>query len=246
MNHVLASILSSQTVSDGHTVHPLRAQVTAEAGAVLQAIVRDVKPSVSLEVGLAYGISALFICDALAELQQPFMHIAIDKYQNHHWHGIGLRNLREAGFEQHLTFHEDYSEVALPRLLTSGTLVDFAFIDGHHTFDNVLVDFFFVNRMLRVGGVVVFDDVDYPSIFRVVRHVLTYPAYRLYPPPGPPAVPRSALGRIRSRLARDAWTAKVFHPQVLNRPWEIALAGRMAAVRKVAEDQRRYDWDEAF
>ena len=98
-------MLSTQTVSDGHTVYPLRAQVTAggrELGAVLQAIVRDVKPSVSLEVGLAYGISALFICDALAELQQPFMHIVIDKYQNLHWHGIGLRNLRDAGYEQHL------------------------------------------------------------------------------------------------------------------------------------------------
>lgn len=246
MNSVLASILRTQTVSDGHTAYPLRSHVTSDAGAVLQAIIRDVRPSVSLEVGLAYGISALFICDALAQLQRPFRHIIVDKFQHGYWHGIGLRNLQQAGYEHHLAFHEDYSELTLPRLLANGTQVDFAFIDGHHTFDHVLMDFFFVNRMLRVGGVVVFDDVDYPSIFRVVRHVLTYPAYQLYPLSARPPTARSTLGHLRSRLARVGWAKKVFQPRLLHSPWEIALAGRLAAVRKVAEDQRRYDWHEEF
>jgi len=43
-----------------------------------------------------------------------------------------------------------------------GERIDFAFIDGAHTFDHVLVDFFYIDRMLNVGGIVAFDDVGFP------------------------------------------------------------------------------------
>ena len=50
-----------------------------------------------------------------------------------------------------------------------GERIDFAFIDGAHTFDHALVDFFYIDRMLNVGGIVAFDDLGFPCIEKVCR-----------------------------------------------------------------------------
>jgi hypothetical protein len=62
---------------------------------------------------------------------------------------------------------------ALAEIERSGQRVDFAFIDGWHTFDFALVDFFFIDRISSVGGVVVFDDANWPAIRKVCRFVKT-------------------------------------------------------------------------
>jgi hypothetical protein len=41
-----------------------------------------------------------------------------------------------------------------------------------HTFDYALVDFFYIDKMLNIGGVVIFDDLSYPSIRKLCRYVL--------------------------------------------------------------------------
>ena len=69
--------------------------------------------------------------------------------------------------------HEELSYRALPQLEQAGTRVDLAFIDGWHTFDFAFVDFFFIDKMLREGGVVLFDDADWRSIRPILRYALT-------------------------------------------------------------------------
>jgi hypothetical protein len=62
-----------------------------------------------------------------------------------------------------IELHEAPSFQVLPKLQADGLRIDFAFIDGCHTFDYAMVDFFYIDKMLRVGGVVVFDDEYYPG-----------------------------------------------------------------------------------
>ena len=97
MNAVLADIVTSQQVSDGTTSFPLRhpdfpdspVAVDPEEGALLQRIVDDVKPVRSLEIGCAYGVSSLYICEALSRLPfrpasakaNPARHIVVDPFQ---------------------------------------------------------------------------------------------------------------------------------------------------------------------
>jgi hypothetical protein len=78
MNPVLAEILDTGQVAtpDGSTV-PLNYNISAEEGATLQRLIRAVKPRVTLEIGFAYGVSTLFICEALAEVGGE-RHIVID------------------------------------------------------------------------------------------------------------------------------------------------------------------------
>jgi predicted O-methyltransferase YrrM len=262
MNAVLEEIMATRTVTNGLQTFPVRAHVDRTEAGLIRRAVMATRPKVSLEVGFAYGISALFICDTLAELGSRSRHIVLDPNQSTNWRGIGLRNLQRAGYGDVIELREERSEFALPQLLKEGVVLDFAFIDGWHTFDHVLLDFFYINRMLRVGGIVAFDDVDFPAIDRVVKHVSTYPCYTLFgtnldeseaPTNGPngqsrrrpnwrdPAFYRHARDRI---LVKRKWDRAL-----LQRAWRRALSSAMptcVAFRKIAEDQRSWDWHRPF
>ena len=71
------------------------------------------------------------------------------------WASIGVRNVERAGFTERHTLVESFDYIALPKLLQEGARFDFAFIDGMHLFDYTLLDFFFVDVMLDVGGWVI-------------------------------------------------------------------------------------------
>jgi predicted O-methyltransferase YrrM len=92
-------------------------------------------------------------------MAQARAHVVVDPKQTSEFHGVGNQMLREAGVEQFVEFHQECSELLLPRLVSEGRVFDFVFIDGAHWFDHVFVDLFYANRLLKPGGVVVFDDV---------------------------------------------------------------------------------------
>jgi predicted O-methyltransferase YrrM len=158
--------------------------ISREEAEMLFETVTSVDPVTTLEIGLGYGFSAMVICEAADRAKSGRRHIVIDPHQVKHWNGEGLANLRAAGHGEYIEFHERRSYEVLPELLGSGLEVDFAFIDGWHTFDFVFVDFFFVDKTLRRGGVVAFDDADWPSIRPIIRYVVTnlnYTVYRTMP-----------------------------------------------------------------
>jgi predicted O-methyltransferase YrrM len=69
VNPVLAEIFNTRQIlrRDGSTI-PFEYSISADEGAALQRIIHEVRPRVTLEVGLAHGVSALFICEALRDV----------------------------------------------------------------------------------------------------------------------------------------------------------------------------------
>ena len=254
MNAVLEEIISTQQVSDGTSTLPLRhpsapslpVAVDPAEGAFLTRIIDAVKPSTSLEIGMAYGVSALYICEALSKLPHPARHIVMDPFQSTQWRGIGLQNVAAAGYAHLLEFHEHRSEFLLPQLLAAGTSVEFAFIDGWHTFDQVLLEFFYVNRMLPVGGVIAFDDAERRGINRVIRHALSYGAYRVFEPERGRSNDVSLGGRLRRRLNRIPKAGALIRRDVLSRDWDLGIHSTCVAIQKVAEDRRGSSWEGDF
>lgn len=198
VNPVLERIRKTGCITSptGETVQ-VNSHITNDEGSFLQWVIGQVRPKTSIEVGLAYGVSALFICGALKEAG-AVKHVCVDPHQmgipesdlfvpagndRRGWQGLAMHTLREAGYGELVELRSEPSYVALPRLLMEGYKVDFAFIDGWHTFDYTLVDFFYIDKMLRPGGVVVFDDTLYPSIRRVCRYVATNLPYSVFPKP---------------------------------------------------------------
>ena len=106
----------------------------------------------TLEVGFAYGASTASIIYATRS-----QHIVIDPFQSY-YNRLGVKNIKKLGLKKHLRLEEDYSHNALPRLCKENVKIGFAFIDGGHKYDEVFIDFFYIDLLLQKGGFVLFDD----------------------------------------------------------------------------------------
>lgn len=171
---------------------------------LLARVVAEHDPETSLEVGLGYGFSALTICVSGRRDMSERRHIVMDPHQSGYWHGRGLAHLEQAGVAAMVEFHEERSYRVLARLEAGGTKVDFAFVDGWHTFDYVFADFFLIDKILRPGGLVMFDDADWASIRPVLRFAVTnlgYGVHATLPETGPRASIDAELGLQGSCIA---------------------------------------------
>lgn len=77
-----------------------------------------------------------------------------------------------------LTFIEGLSDDVLPSLPAVRTL-DVAFLDGAHSFPYPEIDWYYVVRMLKVGGQLIFDDVPIPAVAPLFQHMKLEPNWRL-------------------------------------------------------------------
>jgi hypothetical protein len=221
---------------------PVHSGVDSVSGQVLKRAIEAAAPRVACEVGLAFGVSTLYILDAMAPSGGRL--IGMDPAQRDAtWQGGGLHNIERAGFADRYEFHEQPSQQVLPRLVAAGTRIQFAFVDGWHTFDHTLVDFFYLDQMLDEGGIIVLDDVGYPSLRRLAHFIVTNRSYRFFD-----AAPRTVPSGWRPRLKKMLRTA--CEPLVRNdmspAAGSIALeapidGAQLVALVKVADDRRRFD-----
>jgi predicted O-methyltransferase YrrM len=169
--------------------------VPREDAIILQEMVRFVKAKTTLETGVAFGLSTLAICEALLDrggtrseslggirsCPSGPKHYGVDPEQNTVHGGAALASLKRAGLESVFELLEGPSHLMLPKLLEKGVVLDLAFIDGWHTFDYTLLDFFYIDKMLRPGGVVLLHDRSWPSKQKVIRFILTHRKYKELP-----------------------------------------------------------------
>jgi len=149
-----------------HELQPVA--IGAAEGETLTSYVRREQASDTIEVGLGYGISALFICEGLLAGGEAAHHVVLDPNQATRFSNCGLQVLEDAGVANLVEHFAEPSEIALPRLLGEGKRFDFAFVDGNHRFDGVFLDLVYLGRLLHPGKVVVVDDYQLPSVERAV------------------------------------------------------------------------------
>jgi len=126
---------------------------------------------VVIEVGLAYGSSALAIGEALCSTAgSEASHVIIDPYQARAFSNVGWDALQTAGLTDNTTLVTDPSSLALARLASEGFTVDAAFIDGSHRFHEVFVDLYFLRKLVRPGGLIILDDAAWPSVAAALRY----------------------------------------------------------------------------
>jgi len=199
----------------------------------------------AVEVGMAFGISTMCLCDALSRNtspetgQRPHL-VVVDPFQNGNiWQGVGLAQIRSASFDDVVQFYERPSQVVLPELAAKEYRIQFAFIDGSHMFDEVLIDFFYLDQMLEIGGVIVFDDVGLQPVNAVVRFVLANRNYELVEVL---ELLRTGVGNRRKRLEKrflrrlgrtDRDPAPAHQDLFRQIEWAYSVA-----LRKVARDSR--------
>lgn len=150
-----------------HTVFPVA--VSPEEGEALRDWVSREGAVRTIEVGLGYGVSALHICEGLLLNGDPAArHVVLDPSQATRFADCGLQVLEDAGVRHLVEHHVEFSEIALPQFLKEGRRFDLGFIDGNHRFDAVMLDLFYLGRLVRRGGIVALDDYNWPGIERAV------------------------------------------------------------------------------
>jgi hypothetical protein len=151
-------------------------RVSAEEGMVLYSLCLVESVSATLDVGLAYGFSTVFMLAAQDRIGRG-SHVAVDPFQMTDWHGIGLTHAndlvsRSTGpTSRFFAWIEDFSHRALVDLERAGRTFGLVFIDGYHRFDDVLIDFTLSARLCRAGGIIVLHDLWLNSIKAVVSFV---------------------------------------------------------------------------
>jgi predicted O-methyltransferase YrrM len=177
-----------------------------------------------VEIGLAYGSSALAIGEALVTIGRAHpWHIVIDPFQQQAFANVGWDLLCSAGLEPITTLMAVPSSIALPKLVTQGVVADAAFVDGSHRFHEVFVDLYFLRRIVRPGGLIVLDDDWTPSVRTAVRYYERNLGWTVLPDafadgtfsavghdPAAEALPRCRALRLPDRLFEPPF--EEFHP----------------------------------
>jgi predicted O-methyltransferase YrrM len=176
LREVLGRLLRDGTAvarSDG-TRHSLFPVAVGEAeGTELRDWVTREGAVRTIEIGLGYGISTLFICAGLlGNGDAAARHVALDPHQATRFAGCGLQFVEEAGVAELVEHHAEESQIALPRFLGEGRTFDLAFVDGNHRFDGVFLDLVYLGRLVRPGGIVFLDDYQLPAVARAASFCL--------------------------------------------------------------------------
>jgi predicted O-methyltransferase YrrM len=140
---------------------------------------RLIEPSVVIETGVAYGVSAAFILRAMEENGHGILHSVdlppLRKEYERFW-GIAVPDALKGRWKP----HRGSSARVLPRLLAETRRVDLFVHDSLHTQRNMRREFDMVWPRLRNGGALLADDVERnrafgelqrknPTLWRVVR-----------------------------------------------------------------------------
>jgi predicted O-methyltransferase YrrM len=166
--------------ADGSTHQVFPVAVTPQEGESLSSWIVREQAATTIEIGLGYGIAALYACAGLIEggAAAP-RHVTLDPYQRARFADVGLQLLEEAGFGDLVEFHPRSSEFALPSFLEEGRQFDLAVVDGNHRFDGVFVDLWYLGRLLRRDGIVFLDDYQLPGVAKAVSFFVTNADWRV-------------------------------------------------------------------
>ena len=260
MNAVIRELYESRIAKDGdgNPVDIGLSPIGYNEGKALYDFVCNINAKKTMEIGMAYGMSALFMCQAHRDKNIGGSHVAIDPEQSTYFKSIGKINVKRAGLAEYLQIYEGPSYDVMPQLLKKEERFDLVFIDGMHTFDYALLDFFFADQLLRPGGYVIFDDVWMPAIRKVLMYVLRNRHYRLEPQLFGSSAP--LLTRAWQFLQNDPgarYKLKLAAKYILRNPLDfesltsalsLSLKGGLYywAVQKVSDDNREWNHHRSF
>ena len=143
-------------------------------GRLLFRLVRELRPARTVELGAAFGISALFQAAAL-ELNGEGETVAIDAARD--WAAVAEEGFAALGLERRTRMRVGLLEDVLAEVIEGGAPVDFAFVDAEHEGPATRRHFDALVPHLAPGAVVVFDDVWTPREMRDAwRAIRRHPA----------------------------------------------------------------------
>jgi predicted O-methyltransferase YrrM len=153
----------------------INSSIRYEEGNYIKKIIEKNNFKKCLEIGFANGISSVYVL-----MNKDVSLISIDPFQKTQWKSNGIKLLKKLNLNKRHKLIEKKSYEALPELLKKygEQYFDFIFIDGWHTFDYTLVDFFYSNLLLKINGIIIIDDALHNGVSKCVKYLETN--YKFY------------------------------------------------------------------
>lgn len=244
MNTILENIFETKKfINSKNEIIDIHSETRKDQCEYLQNIIRDNNFKKSLEIGFAFGISTLAITEAI--VNNGGSHLVIDKFQNSDWNGDGIDLINQAGYTEKIEFYEEFCYIILPSLLEKERKFDFAYIDSTKQFDWILVNFFYIDKLLEINGIIVFDDVSFPSIRKLLRYISQFPNYKVHSQnPKNNRISKSRkLARFLKVLPQHD---KLLSAEILKPDFDLSINSHCVAIEKISNDAREWDWHVTF
>ena len=129
-------------------------------GRILSTIVRFGHSTECLELGTAYGMSAMFILEACRTRNEHY-HLTTIEMQEPQF-SLSSQMLKSR-YGDHVSCEFGMTQELLPGIVKSLSQVDFVFHDAGHSREDYLRDFQAILPLLRDGAIVLIDDIRWES-----------------------------------------------------------------------------------
>ena len=247
MLKILSEIFSQMEIeTPENNFVKIHSHTSKEQGLFLQEMFDIAAPSSSLEVGMAYGISSLFILQKHHEKgNMPGSHLIIEPYP---WEGIAEFNFRKANLSCYAQIEYAKSDEVLPKLYYNKHTIQFAYIDTTKLFDVVMQDIYFIDKILDVNGIIVMDDCGggWPGIQKAARFLNSLPHYKLLKGHQESRITLKrgiAESAVRSLVKFIPFKTQIFPGFSFRTNSQLKLNYQCLAFQKISTDQRNWNWD---
>jgi len=151
--------------------------INMQEGKTIQTFIKKTPGKLVLEIGMAFGISTFHICSSLKKTNG--LCVSIDPFQKTQWNNNGVKLIRNNNLNAYHRLIKKKSYIALPELLKKKERYDLVFIDGWHTFDYTLIDFFYADKLLCNNGYILVDDIRHRGVKACMNYISSnYSQYR--------------------------------------------------------------------
>ena len=127
-----------------------------------------------LEIGLANGITSIYLLMGAKDIDGHL--ISIDPFQISYWKSAGLDLVEELKLKTYHIFIKKSSHIILPQLLDkkgAKSSYNMIFINGWNTFDYTVVNIFFADKLLKIGGIIIIDNFLYKGTNTYIIHMIS-------------------------------------------------------------------------
>lgn len=145
----------SNWVGDTHS-HFHNSSSFGEKGRILNTVIRIMQSRNCLELGTAYGMSALFIMEALKALGESGTLNTIEGGSAQY--NLSSKMLKER-YGNYINCHLGMTQNVVPELIHSLNEIDFVFHDAGHKKENYIRDFNHLLPVLKPGAIFLIDDI---------------------------------------------------------------------------------------
>jgi predicted O-methyltransferase YrrM len=220
---------------------PLHSGTSVAQCEFIQKHIRELNATTTLEVGLAFGLSAVAICDEIRS-QAHATHHVIDPHQNSPaWAGAGLQNLRRMQLIHLVKFYEEPAECCLPKLNDMGLQIDLAYIDAGKRLDDTLLYSHYILKMLRVGGRAIYDDAAMPGVRQALRYLSQDPRFKVIDrhAPDPKSISRWIAERACAAIPKKRL---LFSPEVACPSDALGVGANCVVLERVGGAEADWRW----